>query len=494
MKFKFIFLAFFIISINVLQAQKMVLLVRQKPPYQVYDHVTVAAYLVNNTNKVITYFKASRITMNVYNEQWKFSHNGKPLKVFNYKDGPGRRFGASSVKRIAPGKRAMINQRIFSLNKAGKYTFSYWYKQSPAMVRRGHVRRESDLLAAKKVTPLAASGKIEVNAQELPKKVAVTKKVDMSWEEWKKFRNSKEGRKHKFKKLLDALLNPNEVYELSLSVGKIKKEDIAKIAQLTNLKALSLTGIRPDSFPVALTNLKLYNLTLGASKHIKYPQEFANFKELRSLKMTGSYEVPQRVWGLSKLIDLTIEGSNLKKVPDMSKMEALQRLAFVWVYDLEDLSQSNISKLPQLIQLDIVKAPKLENIQEVFRSPYISSLIIRDSGIKAITDDVGFMKNLSWMMIQSCKVVHISEKLGALTNLELLSIGGNTKLTKLPESLINLSKLKSLSFGNTNIDKLPKGTSKLPLKNVYTSRFTKKTKDYKILKKRLGKSFKRPRK
>jgi Leucine-rich repeat (LRR) protein len=233
------------------------------------------------------------------------------------------------------------------------------------------------------------------------------------------------------------------------------------IGQLGNLETLIINNLPIIKLPNEIGQLNaLKSLTLQSIYLQALPETIGQLKALQSLtiKNTSSLKtLPASVGKLDKLEVLILESSGLSAVPEeIGQLKALKSLtlgaypSFIFSnpHQISQWPAGTIDELPiSLWQLD-----KLE------------VLILNNLCIKAIPEEIGQLKSLKSLTlvgsnIKGCgafrqAVDELPISLGQLDKLEVLSLE-RLSLKALPDEIGQLKALKSLKIDSMCIDSLP---------------------------------------
>ena len=266
--------------------------------------------------------------------------------------------------------------------------------------------------------------------------------------------------------------------KLDLSEFYQLKEIPPEITELDHLEELDLRDIDQKIIPGfigKITSLKTLHLGYRHSrihpdenKKIVLPKELGKLRNLKTLTLGFEIsEIPQWVWNLSNLQNLSIKNDNITEIPPgLGKLRNLHRL---------EIEGEKIDTLPsetgELSSLKILKieCPKL----------------------KVLPDSFAKLVNLKKFDFSKCNLHNLPsyicnwEKLRKLIiSMENTFQGPFTDIKRMPENIGNLKKLKSLSLFGTGFTKIPDSISNCPLENLIL------TGSYKTLPNSFGELFK----
>jgi len=146
-------------------------------------------------------------------------------------------------------------------------------------------------------------------------------------------------------------------------------------------------------------------------------------------------------------------------------------------------------KLNKLENLNLSGNKKITDLTPLLKCTNLEFLVINRTSIPSIPHEIENLSKLKKLSISN-GLTTISDSIGNLSDMRYLSLGGNRRLTYLPQSITKMRKLLHLDISNTKIPALPEGMAELPLEKVliYNSECNT-TKDYKELKRRLKQNF-----
>ncbi len=203
---------------------------------------------------------------------------------------------------------------------------------------------------------------------------------------------------------------------------------------------------------------------------------------LETLSLKGAKNLkalPDAVWRLPALTELTLAETGIKALPPMAGASALQRLTvedspleklptgFADLGQLANLSLTNTQlrklpsstgTLPALKSLSLQDNPKLEQLPKSLG--HVEELTLIGGLIHELPSASG-MPSLQTLTVDKAPLAKLPSDFGALGNLAHLSLS-NTKLRELPPSTRNLSTLKTLSLqDNPKLETLPRSFGQL---------------------------------
>ncbi|XVF82113.1 hypothetical protein PTKIN_Ptkin16aG0018600 [Pterospermum kingtungense] len=235
--------------------------------------------------------------------------------------------------------------------------------------------------------------------------------------------------------------------------------DFEKLFPKTSrLRVLSLSCYHLTRFPDTVSNLKrLRYLDLsGASIHC-LPERVACFYNLQTLKLSGCRLrtlSPANVSNLTKLEYLDMNGTLISELPD--SIDNLKQLRYL------DLSGTKIQCLPEkvgiLYKLETLKMSRCHRLNLLPASlgnlTNLEHLDMNGTPILELVDSIGELKQLGYLDLSGTNIRCLPERVCSLYNLQTLKLSRCHRLTLLPASVSNLTKLKHLDMSGTPISEL----------------------------------------
>jgi len=284
---------------------------------------------------------------------------------------------------------------------------------------------------------------------------------------------------------------PEEIFDLtnlqSLSFAFPKFTSIpASIGRLKSLQHLSIHVVE-NLFHLPneiwdLTNLRSLELFMSVS----VPSSIGKLKNLKELSLgrdLGTIHFPVELWSLSSLEKLYLKNS-LSLSSDICRLKNIKKLRLSHL-NVTSLPPS-IGKLTKLEELAVTHSPRLIALpDEVFHLSNLKLLDITDCpNITALPSSLGKLQNLRDLCfthqeipplpilskLTNLVILDLSEStcksippyIDVLQNLEKLYLYASENISRLPEEIGNLSKLKFLDVSDTGITSLPESLKKLP--------------------------------
>lgn len=239
-------------------------------------------------------------------------------------------------------------------------------------------------------------------------------------------------------------------HSLTLSHAHVRFEDFG---ELQNLTRLDVNDNKLTSLPQSFGKLKKLK-HLDAKRNLlgRLPDVFRSLTELELLDVENNEltTFPPSICCLSSLKKLYAATNHLTSLPEnFGNLKSLIHLDLSENKRLGDLPAS-FAELPnvQILQLSL---NSLKKLPDHFRSaPSLVRLLLDGNDIAAFPAWSGEMENLVELSMTGNRLLNeqLHENFGNVsTKLEVFNVAGNF-LTKLPESLANLTNLKEIDIGS----------------------------------------------
>lgn len=203
----------------------------------------------------------------------------------------------------------------------------------------------------------------------------------------------------------------------------------------TDITSLNLSNNQLTFLPDSIGNLrKLEELYVSGNQLISLPESICNLKNLYLLVVDRNQivSIPERIGDLHNLTTLFMNNNQIVSIP-----ESIEHLQFLEKINLE---HNRLSSLPESIG-DLQSLEILE-----FGSNSLSSL----------PESIGNLQNLGYLDLKDNQLASLPESMGNLQNLYTLILSGNPSLTRLPESIVNLTEEElEINIIGTGIKSLP---------------------------------------
>ncbi|PKP10221.1 MAG: hypothetical protein CVU09_07565 [Bacteroidetes bacterium HGW-Bacteroidetes-4] len=485
------FLIIILIYSRLLAAQELSITIKETEPYYVAETITIEIYLMNTTDTLLTVFDSRGPSWESFNEGWDLSVNLRYEELLSLNTAFEGRFSDTMIRTLNPGDTILIRYKELNLKDYGDYRVTYWQEQKPDLIKKQLADFPLPDSVIQKIASFYLTDHFEFKVHK-PYDTTITELVEMTWEAWKDYRHVQVyTRDHFYDNIYAALKNPQEVYALDLYCNGLTLDEIKRLSRLKNLKLLRLYNYEPDTFPEELTRLNLYELTLlpKEDKPIAFPWGFSANQTLREMRVKLFGTFPSTILEQHNLIQLDMSDSSIEGLPNLSSLKNLELLN-ASDCGLKSLENMGLEELPRLIDLNFSGNREINDITPILNCTCLEFLVLNRNRITTLPDEIKNLSKLKKLSISN-SLTFISDSIGTLQELRLLSLGGNTRLTELPQTIINLKNLLSLNLNRTAIEILPEGFSVLPLEELSIQQTScKVTKDYKELRKRLKENFK----
>lgn len=472
-------------------SQSLNISVKEKEPYKIDQEITVQITMENTDTIPIAYFDPSGSSWDSFTEVWDMNVNSKYVEVPPLNNMWNNNFPDSTIKTLHPGDKQLIREHKILFKEIGLYSLTYTIEQSPDLIQQRYADSDSTYKKSQTINTFQGNANIKFTVHDIFD-LTIRDTIKMTWEDWKEYRHVKMySRKNHFENLHAALLYPQDVYSLHVYCNGLDETMIKRIGKFKNLRALTLRNYEFNYFPKEIAELELYELTIVAKK-----DTFVNFENgitannsLRELTMQVYGDLPDHVVEQKHLIILDLSKSKLTELPDLSQLQELEKLN-VFETGISHVKNANLKSLPKLKELNLSGNKAFNDLTPLLACKNLEFLELNRTSIPAVPHEIENLSKLKRLTISN-KVTTVSDSIGNLSDLRYLSLGGNRSLDSIPNSILKLSKLLHLDVSSTKIPALPEGISELPLEKVMIYNTNcETTKDYKILRKRLGDKFK----
>ncbi|XDD44741.1 leucine-rich repeat domain-containing protein (plasmid) [Leptospira sp. WS60.C2] len=313
------------------------------------------------------------------------------------------------------------------------------------------------------------------------------------------------------KELQEALINPKDTQELKITYEDLERGLPREIADMTQLKSLSITGAQNGSvpFPKVFLDLPIEEIELRHFRaheifplknlvKLKFSGHFiyddiqpvcVNLQKLKYLEIWGGYnkvrslEIPPEIQNLSDLSELHLISCKVKELPDelcrLTKLKTIHLRnqnftefpkVLTKITSLEDLVVSSCPQIQSLPE-ELKNLINLKHLNLEWSFKKINSLENFEDELDAFFDDmdesegitgwpipsvIGELTNLISLNLDHCDVSDITP-LNKLMNLETLSLA-SSKIT----DLLPISELANLKFLNLDMNYKIKDISNMP--------------------------------
>lgn len=246
--------------------------------------------------------------------------------------------------------------------------------------------------------------------------------------------------------------------ELSISGGEIKKQAafFEFVGNLTDLKTLSLEGVKYDTLKrdlLKLKKLKSLNLSGTYKQDLMIDFELKELKSLISIRLRNFSSLLNLNTFPSKTQSLVLSGNKFNHFPvGISKLKELKRL---------ELAYNSIDSLPQSIgNLGNLSYLGLESNQLKYLPSNLGKLnqlkviLLKANPLKLLPANIGSLSNLEKLDVSFCDLTELPSTFSQLIALKKLDASFNF-LSVLPNDFCKLKSLDSLSLAKNAITGLP---------------------------------------
>ena len=249
--------------------------------------------------------------------------------------------------------------------------------------------------------------------------------------------------------------------ELDLS-RKVIKTLPPKIAQLTSLTSLKLSGNQLTALPPEIAQLtSLTSLKLSGNQLTALPPEIAQLTSLTSLDLSNNQltALPPEIAQLTSLTSLDLSRNQLTALPpEITQLTSLTQL---------NLNGNQLTALPPEIgQLTSLTSLSLDNNQltalpsEIAQLTSLTLLNLSNNQLTALPPEIGQLTSLTELMLSDNQLTALPPEIGQLTNLEELYLQ-SINLTSLPSTIVSLNKLRRLDLRKNQLHQVPPEVTQL---------------------------------
>jgi Leucine-rich repeat (LRR) protein len=278
-----------------------------------------------------------------------------------------------------------------------------------------------------------------------------------------------------FKTIKSALVNPDEVYKLSLRINEMPEE----MRQFKNLQSLDLNGSGwikklPDwigDFP----NLQVLNLCEMSYSNL--PASIANLQNLHTLDVSFNLDLKsgfEHIYQLKNLIKLKVDCRDFNLSADIKNLSNLEVLQLGYLKNTSELE--HIYELTHLKKLELVGGENVRLIDGISKMKNLESFTACVLPLEQLPDDfselpklkeftytglynvylfnhenLNFKLNINWG--------HIFEELSKIKTLKSVDLSDN-KIQKYHQNIGFLSQIKKL-----NLNDMVRETTEEPFPN-----------------------------
>jgi internalin A len=163
--------------------------------------------------------------------------------------------------------------------------------------------------------------------------------------------------------------------------------------------------------------------------------------------------LPDSLWQLGHLEQLTLEGNALEVLPSaVGNLTNLQTL--ILSRNTLVALPSSISSLSNLQRLALI-GNKLHSFPEgIIGCKKLVELALANNQLESLPNAISELKRLKWLNLDNNQLVSLPASIGFLRDLEVLRLGKN-KLTQLPSTIGRLTKLREFGLRSNQLSWLP---------------------------------------
>jgi Leucine-rich repeat (LRR) protein len=278
-----------------------------------------------------------------------------------------------------------------------------------------------------------------------------------------------------FKTMKSALVNPDEVYKLSLRINEMPEE----MRQFKNLQSLDLNGSGwikklPDwigDFP----NLQVLNLCEMSFSNL--PASIVNLQNLHTLDISFNLDLKsgfEHIYQLKNLIKLKVDCRDFNLSADIKNLSNLEVLQLGYLKNTNQLE--HIYELTHLKKLELVSGESVRLINGISKMKNLESFTACVLPLEQLPNDFSELPKLKEFTYTGLYSVylfnhekpdfklninwgHIFEELSKIKTLQLVDLSDN-KMQKYHQNLGLLSQIKKL-----NLNDMVRQTTEEPFPN-----------------------------
>jgi len=236
-------------------------------------------------------------------------------------------------------------------------------------------------------------------------------------------------------KSLDISYNRGEPISIPESMGELK-----------SLNYLDISGCNIVEIPASIGELKnLEYLNLTNSKIESVDPAIGKLTKLVALNFASNWDlnaIPETIGNLENLETLNLNGcKNLSTIPET--IGDLQKLEVLNLYDCKNITEisDNLSKLKQLKTIEL-SYTQIEKIDFVYEMTQLENLKLFSTKVNELDPKIKQLSNLEVLDIGLTSITSLPTEIGAL--LKLKEIRFSTFKKSFPDSLCNLTALEIL--------------------------------------------------
>ncbi len=244
---------------------------------------------------------------------------------------------------------------------------------------------------------------------------------------------------------------------------------LPKVHRLKGLEELILEGNQLTKIPTwrgrRLKDLKELDISRNPIQLDKRWYGMLDHIEILKLNKCELTAIDPSIYKMTGLHELQIQVNNLENIPEgISAFQKLTKLSFY---------KNNLNQLPtdfyQLSQLTVVDFyyNDFEKIpSEIGKLTNLEILYLSFNKLYDLPKEIGKLTKLRELYIHHNRLSEIPEDISNLGSLRVLHFQENY-IPEFPVPILSMESLKDLDISNTDIRRIPKGITKLPLRNFY---------------------------
>ncbi|WAS98814.1 leucine-rich repeat domain-containing protein [Nannocystis punicea] len=173
--------------------------------------------------------------------------------------------------------------------------------------------------------------------------------------------------------------------------------------------------------------------------------------EALELKLTRA-TLPDEIFALRNLAQLTIEGGTLTKVSP--RLAELKKLRFLSLDKQPKLDLADFPVMPSLESLGLRNCKLRALPPALFECRNLTSLSLGMNPLKTVPAGIGALRKLNTLYLWGCGLKAVSPELGELTELRVLELEKNS-ISELPAELAALKQLTQLNIEKNAFETFP---------------------------------------
>ena len=230
-----------------------------------------------------------------------------------------------------------------------------------------------------------------------------------------------------------------------------------------NLESFQLYSCKIDSLPLEIGELKqLQKLTLSETGIRRFPETFANLKNLTDVKIEfNDYldSIPGFFGEFKKLVTLDLGENGISYLsPRIGELEGLTILNLSG--NLMKNLPLEISRLKNLTTLWLNNTFLDELPKQVCELQNLITLGVSSNNLTRLPPDISKLTSLTSLDLGKNNITHLPDEIRKLVNLTTLDLRNNP-LDVFPDAILELKNLSSLNLSYTGLTHIPANIRKL---------------------------------